>query len=379
MKSVFLRAPIVLGAAFVLVWALQLHWEDAASPGDETEIGQSLLQTAAAAQTDAPGDATTTEAIDNNPFGDYRASGSSSPNEDPFGPFGEAKAAFTESTKSENPFGTPTVVQPREGFRLLDIAGGEFASSGNLLAAQATTGDEEASKSAEDGEQADNSSNLSGVVKLRSASPQEHRIEAALRSPVKAPIEALQEPLTDLINQISVDYDLSIIFDTAELDAALISPDSEISLSSLGDISLRSALQLMLKQVGLAYIVENDVLLITTRNVAESKLTTHVYGVRGIGLDADEIAQGLPRVVAPGTWRVDKRGPGDVVAYGDVAIAVVQTQSVHEEVVEFLEQLYRLNERYGELQSPGFESRGFGRGGSGRGGRGFGGGGGGFF
>ena len=73
---------------------------------------------------------------------------------------------------------------------------------------------------------------------------------------------------------ISEDYELPVVIDTAALDAVASSPDVEISIS-IGNVTLRSALELMLKSVGdgdLTYIVDNEVLMITTHEEAEKRL-----------------------------------------------------------------------------------------------------------
>jgi hypothetical protein len=194
---------------------------------------------------------------------------------------------------------------------------------------------------------APNTSLTSGVVDLSGASPNEERIKNILRSPLRAPIEALQEPLADLVSQLSMDHDIPILFDIQALDNAGISPDHEISLPAIGDISLRSALRLMLRQVEhAAYIIEDEVLLITTTDKANAKLTTRIYDVSNLGIAHEEIAEKMPDVVCHDTWQTNGSGEGEVICIGQKTIAVLQTQSVHEQVVDFLEQLHRHSERH---------------------------------
>ncbi len=46
---------------------------------------------------------------------------------------------------------------------------------------------------------------------------------------------------------------------------------------------LKSALALLLGEMGLDTVIENEVLLITTTKVAKSKMETRVYDLRGLG------------------------------------------------------------------------------------------------
>ena len=51
---------------------------------------------------------------------------------------------------------------------------------------------------------------------------------------------------------------------------------------TLKDISLRSALKLILRDLGLTYLIEDEVLQITTPEEAETRLITVVYPVKDL-------------------------------------------------------------------------------------------------
>ena len=118
-------------------------------------------------------------------------------------------------------------------------------------------------------------------VDLSARSESEERIQAALREPLKAPLQYEDQPLNEIINTLQDDYDIPIMFDNAALEEVAISPDTEITVN-LRNISLRSALNHMLRQPGLedlTYTIDDEVLLITTEEKANEALKVKVYPV----------------------------------------------------------------------------------------------------
>ncbi|WP_428308657.1 VWA domain-containing protein [Lacipirellula sp.] len=117
-------------------------------------------------------------------------------------------------------------------------------------------------------------------VDLKSEGEAERRIYSALRQPLRAPISEVEAPLNQILQVLGEDYDIPIIFDTAALDAVAASPETEVSIE-IANVTLKSALELILKNAGedLTYIVDKEVLLITTQEEAEKRLQVRVYPV----------------------------------------------------------------------------------------------------
>ena len=106
----------------------------------------------------------------------------------------------------------------------------------------------------------------SGQTRAAIEAAAERRIEAVLDSPLRAPFEFVAQPLSDVVQIISEEYDIPIMIDSPALDAVASSPDVEITVT-IGNVTLRSALVLILKSAGegyLTYITDNEVLMITT-------------------------------------------------------------------------------------------------------------------
>lgn len=128
-------------------------------------------------------------------------------------------------------------------------------------------------------------------VDLSARSDAEERIQTALREPLKAPLDFPELPLNEIINTLQEEYEIPIVFDTAALDEVAISPETEVTVN-LRNITLRSALNLMLKQPGiedLTYVIDEEVLLITTEDRANSTLKVKVYPVADLVLPVQNL------------------------------------------------------------------------------------------
>lgn len=121
---------------------------------------------------------------------------------------------------------------------------------------------------------------------LSARSKAEEAIQSALRESLKTPISYEGEQLNIILETIADEYNIPIIFDKAALDEVAISPESEVTIN-LRNVSLRSALNLMLKEPGLedlTYVIDEEVLLITTEEKANETLKVKVYPVADLVL-----------------------------------------------------------------------------------------------
>ncbi len=158
-----------------------------------------------------------------------------------------------------------------------------------------------------------------------------------------------------MIDYLKDRHHIDIQLDKKAMEDAGIGTDTPVT-EVLKGVSLRSALRLMLHKLGLTYLIQNEVLLITTPEAAESKLATRVYPVAdivGAGRDEDDNDDdrlGLARRRSsippsePNTWD-EVGGPGSIAhqAMGNAKVLVLsQTQGVHEEVVGLLQGLRKV-------------------------------------
>ena len=179
----------------------------------------------------------------------------------------------------------------------------------------------------------------------------EKRIEEALRTPTQ--LEFIETPLQDVIDYLKDAHGIEIQLDGKALCAAEIGTDTHVT-KNLKGISLRSALNLLLAELKLTYMVQDEVMLITTIEDAKGRLATTVYPVADLlprGKQPEEcsarcweLVRVITTVIAPESWR---GGQGSIAAAtaGNVEVLVVtQSYHVHRQVAELLQQLRKLAE-----------------------------------
>jgi tetratricopeptide (TPR) repeat protein len=124
-------------------------------------------------------------------------------------------------------------------------------------------------------------------VDLKAAGGAEQRINDALESPLKATgLDFTEEPLESVVNFLQDEYDIPIQLDMPSLEDAALTADEPVTVN-LSNITLRSALRLMLKQMQLTYVIRDEVMIITTPEQAETELIAKVYPVADLVLPID--------------------------------------------------------------------------------------------
>jgi hypothetical protein len=115
-----------------------------------------------------------------------------------------------------------------------------------------------------------------------SSNPAEEKIIKALDDPNnQTSLDFQGQPLTEVLDYIH-DINPNILnfqFDNAALKDAGIDPATTLVTISVKDISLRSALKLILAPFNLTYIIKDEVPMITTKEKADATLITRVYYV----------------------------------------------------------------------------------------------------
>jgi hypothetical protein len=179
----------------------------------------------------------------------------------------------------------------------------------------------------------------------------EQKIEEALGNPTE--IDFIETPLDEVFDFLKSEHGIEIQIDRSALDEVGINSDTPIT-NSIKGISLRSALRLMLRQLDLTYMIEDEVLLITTPEEAETRLTTKIYPVGDLLSCSDESANFpgdgktliavITSTVQSTTWD-DVGGPGSIegASFASVEMLIVsQTADVHEEIATLLANLRKV-------------------------------------
>ncbi len=114
------------------------------------------------------------------------------------------------------------------------------------------------------------------TVDLRKDSPNEQRIQQALKDTTE--VQFTDQPLKDALEYLEDLHKIEIWIDQPALADAGISTDQQVNLVMSG-ITLRSALRLLLEPLQLTYVIEDEVMKITTQEKADEKMSTRVYPV----------------------------------------------------------------------------------------------------
>ncbi len=121
-------------------------------------------------------------------------------------------------------------------------------------------------------------SDPSPPVKKSIQSPTD-RIETELAK--QTSVDFVEQPLKDVLLFLSDLHKIPIVLQKKKLEEAGVSPDAAIT-TNLRGVSLRSALNIILKEWELTYLVRDEVLQITTPEDAESQLDIRVYDCRDL-------------------------------------------------------------------------------------------------
>ncbi len=148
----------------------------------------------------------------------------------------------------------------------------------------------------------------------------EAAIEAALSEPTSFDFD--KKPLGDVEVFLEQEHQLQVQFDGKALADAGIRSATPIT-HHLHDVKLRSALDLLLRDLELTYVVCDEVLLITTKSEAEQMLTTRVYPVANLLAPRDdgvlvtfrtnfgELIELITSSIVPESWD-ETGGPGTI-------------------------------------------------------------------
>jgi hypothetical protein len=123
--------------------------------------------------------------------------------------------------------------------------------------------------------------NNEASVDLRSKSPAEARIRQELETPTK--LEFIETPLNEAVAYLQDLHGIAIQLDQKALADANVFADTPVTLA-VDNVSLRTSLRLLLRPLDLTYVVEDEVLLITTTEVASQEVVNVVYPLGDLAL-----------------------------------------------------------------------------------------------
>jgi hypothetical protein len=120
-------------------------------------------------------------------------------------------------------------------------------------------------------------------------------------------VDLVEMPLKDVIFYISDLHGIPLILRADKLREASVAVDTPIT-KTLRQLSLRSALNLMLKDLELTFAVRDQALMITTPEDAEAQMRTVAFSLErleamGAIVDLDAFERVMVSTIEPGMWR----------------------------------------------------------------------------
>ncbi len=108
----------------------------------------------------------------------------------------------------------------------------------------------------------------------------ERKIKQKLNTPVS--IKYSNRPLNDVLNDLAAMTGVPIVVDHRALSSVRVTAETPISIRQLNNIRLESALNLILEQLELTYVIDNDVLEITSMESKRSRVYPRTYPVKDL-------------------------------------------------------------------------------------------------
>lgn len=189
----------------------------------------------------------------------------------------------------------------------------------------------------------------------------EERILAALDQITV--VDFVEEPLSSVVEYFKKLHNLEIRVDTRALEQPCTGSDTPIT-KELRNVTLRSALNQILPDIDCAWIIKDEVLLITSPEEAALHVTPRVYDVREIVTSDDTNADGLRafiplmyaviQTIEPKSWR-ENNGIGTIAPLeyaGARVLTVTQTRDVHGKLAEVLKALVEIGDKHGSNIHP---------------------------
>mgnify|MGYP001827695275 CR=1 FL=1 len=168
----------------------------------------------------------------------------------------------------------------------------------------------------------------------------EQAIAKALDGSVQ--VDFVELPLDEAVEVFRQSHQLPLVIDRRALEEIGLSSDQPVSFRGK-DISLRSALDLLLSELDLTYTIQGEMLVITTEEAAENSLVSRIYWLEGTGLaetDFQNVIDVIQTTTHPDTWEA-LGGPSTMAPLNSVrpAMIVSTTYTIHHAIERFFEAL----------------------------------------
>jgi hypothetical protein len=176
------------------------------------------------------------------------------------------------------------------------------------------------------------------TTEVKEKFPAEERIRRSLKSPTE--VDFLDTPLRDALSYLKDYHAIQIWVNETALTEQGIAVDTPVTLSLRGE-RLESVLNVLLTPLHLDYLIEDEMLKITTHSNAQQIWHLQIYPVRELlagGFSSDELKDVITSSVAPQSWD-DHAGQASLRVVRENLLIVRQTPAAHRELASALEKL----------------------------------------
>ncbi|HWD39662.1 MAG TPA: hypothetical protein VG944_12490, partial [Fimbriimonas sp.] len=169
-------------------------------------------------------------------------------------------------------------------------------------------------------------------------------IERALKKPVD--LRFTDTPLSDVVDFCAEHLDINIQLDAKGLTDAAVDPSAPVTFATRKPITFESALNLILEEFGLTFVIQNEVLRITSQEKADEIDITKVYYVGDLvkAIPYQHAAFGpllnlVTSHVHPDAWGDGNSSYYQLQPFADSYVILSQCPKVHVGVTELLANL----------------------------------------
>jgi len=170
----------------------------------------------------------------------------------------------------------------------------------------------------------------------------EARIVRTLAKPTT--VEFVDLPLEDCISFLKEFHNVNVWLDKGALADAGVALDQPVTLKLAG-VTLESVLHLLLEPMELDWIVQDEVLKITTRSWADRHPETRTYDIHNLieaGHQQEDLIAAITKCIAPASWTGKEATAG--ISHTGGVLVIRQSQRVHSDIAHLLEELDEIAE-----------------------------------
>ncbi len=151
----------------------------------------------------------------------------------------------------------------------------------------------------------------------------------ANRLATKADFQFSQSPLTEVLQSFRDDHGLPVLLDQSAIESAGISTSASISFVKKS-VPVGDAFAELLKSLSLQWTIDRGVVVVTTFDGAEHRLSTRVYRIKS-GANPAALMRDITQSMEPHSWE-SLGGPCSIIPLPPRSIIVRQRHFVHQQI-----------------------------------------------